>query len=108
MLLSIVIVTATVSVYSATGAARREPGLSVVHVRRLWAFNGLACRRDACGGRLPGAVAFPAAWLERIDDAELKVMRESNRRLGRSIAYAEVPSPRCLPPVETSLPAGIA
>jgi 3-mercaptopyruvate sulfurtransferase SseA len=54
-----------------------EPGLCVVDVRPLAAFNGWQVQGDARGGHVPGAVAFPAEWLERIDDAELEVMLAS-------------------------------
>jgi len=54
-----------------------EQGLCVVDARPLPAFNGWRVEGDARGGHVPGAVAFPADWLTRLDDAELKVMLES-------------------------------
>ena len=54
-----------------------EQGLCVVDARPLPAFNGWRVEGDARGGHLPGAVAFPAAWLARLDDRELTVMLES-------------------------------
>ena len=54
-----------------------EPGLCVVDARPLPAFNGWRVEGDVRGGHVPGAVAFPADWLTRLDDAELKVMLES-------------------------------
>jgi thiosulfate/3-mercaptopyruvate sulfurtransferase len=54
-----------------------EDGLCVVDARPLPAFNGWRVEGDVRGGHVPGAVAFPAGWLTRLDDAELKVMLES-------------------------------
>src|SRR5947207_9144693 len=54
-----------------------EQGLCVVDARPLPAFNGWCVEGDVRGGHVPGAVAFPAGWLTRLDDAELKVMLES-------------------------------
>jgi molybdopterin synthase sulfurtransferase len=54
-----------------------EQGLCVVDARPLPAFNGWRVEGDVRGGHVPGAVAFPAGWLARLDDAELKVMLES-------------------------------
>jgi thiosulfate/3-mercaptopyruvate sulfurtransferase len=51
-----------------------EQGLCVVDARPLPAFNGWRVEGDVRGGHVPGAVAFPASWLARLDDAELKVM----------------------------------
>ncbi|HZQ15588.1 MAG TPA: rhodanese-like domain-containing protein [Gaiellaceae bacterium] len=54
-----------------------EPGLCVVDARPLPAFNGWRVEGDARGGHVPGAVAFPAGWLSRLDDAELRVLLQS-------------------------------
>jgi molybdopterin synthase sulfurtransferase len=54
-----------------------EQGLCIVDARPLPAFNGWRVDGDVAGGHIPGAVAFPAGWLARLDDAELKVMLES-------------------------------
>jgi thiosulfate/3-mercaptopyruvate sulfurtransferase len=54
-----------------------EQSLCVVDARPLPAFNGWRVDGDVRGGHIPGAVAFPAGWLARLDDAELKVMLES-------------------------------
>jgi 3-mercaptopyruvate sulfurtransferase SseA len=48
-----------------------EPGLTIVDVRSLAAFNGWRLRGEARGGHLPGAVAFPIDWLTTVDAAEL-------------------------------------
>src|SRR5689334_7155141 len=54
-----------------------EPGLCVVDARPLPAYNGWRVEGDVRGGHVPGAVAFPAGWLSRFDDAELVVALES-------------------------------
>ena len=48
-----------------------EPGLTIVDVRSTAAYNGWRLAGEARGGHVPGAVAFPAAWLETIDEVEL-------------------------------------
>jgi thiosulfate/3-mercaptopyruvate sulfurtransferase len=53
-----------------------EHGLCVVDARPLPAFNGWRVEGDVRGGHVPGATAFPAGWLTRLDDAELKLMLE--------------------------------
>jgi thiosulfate/3-mercaptopyruvate sulfurtransferase len=54
-----------------------EPGLRVVDLRPLPEYNGWRARDAARGGHVPGAVAFPAAWLSRLDDAELQSLLEA-------------------------------
>ena len=41
-----------------------DPNLTIVDVRTLAAYNGWRRNGEARGGHLPGAVAFPAAWLD--------------------------------------------
>jgi thiosulfate/3-mercaptopyruvate sulfurtransferase len=48
-----------------------EPGLVVVDVRPIAAFNGWRLRGEARGGHIAGAVAFPIAWLDSIESAEV-------------------------------------
>jgi 3-mercaptopyruvate sulfurtransferase SseA len=48
-----------------------EPGLTVVDIRPLAAYNGWRPNGEPRGGHIPGAVAFPAAWLTSVDDAEI-------------------------------------
>jgi molybdopterin synthase sulfurtransferase len=48
-----------------------EPGLAVVDLRPLPEYNGWRSPGAERGGHIPGAVALPAAWLPRLDDAEL-------------------------------------
>jgi 3-mercaptopyruvate sulfurtransferase SseA len=49
-----------------------DPGLTIVDVRPLSAYNGWRTDGDARGGHIPGAVAFPSGWLSALDDAELE------------------------------------
>ncbi|MFL5675350.1 MAG: rhodanese-like domain-containing protein [Chloroflexota bacterium] len=46
--------------------------LTIVDVRTLAAYNGWRRNGEARGGHVPGAVAFPAVWLETVDDAEIE------------------------------------
>ena len=46
--------------------------LTVVDVRPLAAYNGWNLHGAARGGHIPGAVAFPSTWLDRIDATELE------------------------------------
>ena len=54
-----------------------DPDLAIVDVRPLHAFNGWRSNGDARGGHIPGAIAFPSAWLESVDDAEVIRLLES-------------------------------
>jgi molybdopterin synthase sulfurtransferase len=49
-----------------------DPDLGVVDVRTLAAYNGWRSDGAARGGHLPGATAFPLAWLSSVDDAEIR------------------------------------
>jgi len=46
--------------------------LVIVDVRALSAYNGWRSNGAARGGHIPGAVAFPSAWLTSVDEAELQ------------------------------------
>jgi len=54
-----------------------DPGLTIVDVRALPAYNGWRAGGEARGGHIPGAVAFPRAWLSSVDDAEVERMLHS-------------------------------
>ena len=54
-----------------------DPDLAIVDVRPLFAYNGWRADGEARGGHMPGAVAFPSAWLENLDDAELERLLQS-------------------------------
>jgi thiosulfate/3-mercaptopyruvate sulfurtransferase len=49
-----------------------DPDLTIVDVRPLFAYNGWRANGEARGGHIPGAVSFPSAWLERLDDDEVE------------------------------------
>jgi thiosulfate/3-mercaptopyruvate sulfurtransferase len=49
-----------------------DPGLTVVDVRPLAAYNGWNLHGAARGGHVPGAVGLPSAWLDSLDGAEIQ------------------------------------
>ena len=49
-----------------------DPALTIVDVRPLAAFNGWRLEGEARGGHIPGAKAFPAAWLGIVDGPEVE------------------------------------
>ena len=49
-----------------------EPGLTVVDVRRMAAYNGWRLHDEPRGGHLPGAVVLPSAWLTSVDETEIE------------------------------------
>ncbi|MEO8437609.1 MAG: rhodanese-like domain-containing protein, partial [Chloroflexota bacterium] len=49
-----------------------DPIVSIVDVRPLVAYNGWRRGDEARGGHVPGAVAFPIAWLDSVDEAEIE------------------------------------
>lgn len=49
-----------------------ELDVVLVDVRPLAAYNGWTLGDEPRGGHIPGAVAFPSAWLESVDDAEIE------------------------------------
>ena len=48
-----------------------DPQLTIVDIRPLAAYNGWRLGGEARGGHIPGAVAFPAAWLRTVDENEI-------------------------------------
>ena len=48
-----------------------SPNLTIVDVRPLHAYNGWLSHGDPRGGHVPGAVAFPSAWLASTEDSEI-------------------------------------
>src|SRR4051812_26030223 len=48
-----------------------DPGLTIVDLRPVAAYNGWRLGSEARGGHIPGATSFPAAWLESIDSKEI-------------------------------------
>jgi thiosulfate/3-mercaptopyruvate sulfurtransferase len=49
-----------------------DPALTIVDVRGLPAYNGWRQNGEARGGHIPGAVAFPSAWLSSVDAPEVE------------------------------------
>ena len=49
-----------------------DPGLTIVDVRPIAAYNGWRLQGEARGGHIPGATIFPSAWLRSVDEAEIK------------------------------------
>jgi molybdopterin synthase sulfurtransferase len=58
-------------------ARLEDPTLTIVDVRPLAAYNGWRLTGEGRGGHIPGARAFPAAWLESVDAPELARLCES-------------------------------
>ena len=54
-----------------------DPHLAIVDVRALPAYNGWRSSGAARGGHIPGAVAFPSAWLESVDGPEVERLLRS-------------------------------
>jgi thiosulfate/3-mercaptopyruvate sulfurtransferase len=69
-----------------------DPDLTIVDVRPLFAYNGWRASGEARGGHIPGAVAFPSAWLESLDDAEVeRLLRSKNIVPAREVVlYGDV------------------
>jgi len=49
-----------------------DPNLTIVDVRPLAAYNGWRLNAEPRGGHIPGAVAFPSAWLRSVDEPEIE------------------------------------
>jgi molybdopterin synthase sulfurtransferase len=49
-----------------------DEGLRIVDVRPIAAYNGWRLQGEPRGGHLPGATAFPIAWLRSVDAAEIQ------------------------------------
>ena len=61
-----------------------DPNLIVVDVRSMAAFNGWQLTGEERGGHVPGAVAFPSAWLAIVEDAEVqRLLHEKGITRGR-------------------------
>jgi 3-mercaptopyruvate sulfurtransferase SseA len=75
-----------------------DPGWTVVDLRPIAAYNGWRLRGEARGGHLPGAVSFPAAWLDSIDSAEVdRLLAEKRVTPDRTIVlYADGPEDTAL------------
>ena len=71
---------------SALRSSLTNPDLTVLDARPIAAYNGWRLRAEARGGHVPGAAAYPAAWLESIDVTEIaRLLAEKGAVSGRSI-----------------------
>ena len=70
-----------------------DPDLTIVDVRPLPAYNGWRLAGEPRGGHIPGAVSFPAAWLESVDEAEVeRLLHEKGIVAGREVVlYGDEP-----------------
>ena len=79
------------SVVSTAELRRRhaDPDLTIVDVRPLPAYNGWRLTGESRGGHIPGAVSFPAAWLESVDEVEVeRLLHEKNIVPGRQVVLS--------------------
>ena len=63
-----------------------DPDVTIVDLRPLAAYNGWRLDGEARGGHIPGAVAFPGAWLRSVDEAEIQRLLHSKRVLSSRTA----------------------
>jgi thiosulfate/3-mercaptopyruvate sulfurtransferase len=70
-----------------------DPDLLLVDVRSTAAYNGWRLNQETRGGHLPGAVAFPRAWLTSVDDAEIERQLQERGALGgrSTVVYGDGP-----------------
>ncbi len=68
-------------------------GVTIVDVRPLAAYNGWNLHGAARGGHIPGAVAFPSAWLDRVEPSEVqRLLRFKDVADAREIVlYGDLP-----------------
>jgi molybdopterin synthase sulfurtransferase len=63
-----------------------DPDLTIVDTRPLTAYNGWRLDDETRGGHIPGAVAFPSAWLTSVDGAEIRrILDEKGVVAGRDV-----------------------
>jgi 3-mercaptopyruvate sulfurtransferase SseA len=68
------------------GGRLGDPSLAVVDVRPMAAYNGWRLHGEARGGHVPGAAAFPRAWLGSLADGEVaRLLREKGVTNDRTI-----------------------
>ena len=70
-----------------------DPDLTIIDARPLTGFNGWRLAEEARGGHIPGAVAFPSAWLTSVDAPEIRrILDEKGVVPGRDVVvYAGSP-----------------
>lgn len=71
-----------------------DPDLTIVDVRALPAYNGWRAPGTARGGHIPGAVAFPIAWLKSVDRPEVeRLLRSKGILASREVVlYSDHPN----------------
>src|SRR6185295_5070770 len=63
-----------------------DPGLTVIDVRPIAAYNGCRLGAETRGGHIPGARAFPIAWLDAQESAETaRLLADKGATAGRAI-----------------------
>jgi thiosulfate/3-mercaptopyruvate sulfurtransferase len=63
-----------------------DPNLVFVDARTTAAYNGWRLNGEARGGHVPGAVAFPIAWLATVEEAEVqRLLHEKGITHGRTV-----------------------
>jgi molybdopterin synthase sulfurtransferase len=63
-----------------------DPGLTVIDVRPIAAYNGWRLGAETRGGHIPGARAFPIAWLDAQESAETaRLLADKGATAGRAI-----------------------
>jgi molybdopterin synthase sulfurtransferase len=63
-----------------------DEDLTLLDVRPLAAYNGWSLRGEARGGHIPGARAFPSAWLRSVDEPEVaRILEEKGVVPGRAV-----------------------
>jgi 3-mercaptopyruvate sulfurtransferase SseA len=63
-----------------------DPDLTVIDTRPLTGYNGWRLGDEARGGHIPGAVAFPSAWLTSVDAPEIRrILDEKGVVPGRDV-----------------------
>jgi molybdopterin synthase sulfurtransferase len=63
-----------------------DPELTIVDARPLTGYNGWRIDGEARGGHIPGAVAFPSAWLTSVDQPEIRrILEEKGVVPGREV-----------------------
>ncbi len=70
-----------------------DPELTIVDLRPIAAFNGWCLNDEPRGGHIPGAVAFPAAWIDSVDEPEIgRLLGEKRVTPDRAVVlYADRP-----------------
>jgi 3-mercaptopyruvate sulfurtransferase SseA len=63
-----------------------DPDLTIIDTRPLTAYNGWRLDGESRGGHVPGAVAFPSAWLTSVDEPEIhRILDEKGVFAGRDV-----------------------